>query len=94
MNNVEKRWGGALQSRACGALNNLGSERSHLLTDKCVLAPALCGRSVNFFCPVLAASLCDGTGILITRIVGYSLMASWLFRCGPDIEELLLPEDR
>ena len=63
MNNVEKRWCGALQSRACGALNHLGSERSHLLTDKCVLAPALCGRSVNFFCPVLPASLCDGTGI-------------------------------
>jgi hypothetical protein len=32
-------------------------------------------------------------GFLITRIVGYSLMASWLFRCGPDIEELLLPEE-
>ena len=30
-------------------------------------------------------------GFLITRIIGYSLMASWLFRCGPDIEELLLP---
>ena len=30
-------------------------------------------------------------GFQITRIVGYSLMASWLFRCGPDIEELLLP---
>lgn len=33
-------------------------------------------------------------GFLITRIVGYSMMALWLFRCGPDIEELLLPEDR
>jgi hypothetical protein len=32
-------------------------------------------------------------GFLTTRIVGYSLMASWLFRW-PDIEELLLPEDR
>jgi len=30
-------------------------------------------------------------GFLITRIIGYSLMASWLFRCGPDIEEWLLP---
>lgn len=30
-------------------------------------------------------------GFHITRIVGYSLMAAWLFRCGPDIEELLLP---
>ena len=30
-------------------------------------------------------------GFLITRIVGFSLMAAWLFRCGPDIEELLLP---
>ena len=29
---------------------------------------------------------------LITRIVGYSLMARWLFRCGPDVEELLFPE--
>jgi hypothetical protein len=31
-------------------------------------------------------------GFLITRIVGYSLMSMWLFRCGPDIEELLLPQ--
>ncbi len=30
-------------------------------------------------------------GFLIARIVGYSLMSLWLFRCGPDIEELLLP---
>jgi hypothetical protein len=30
-------------------------------------------------------------GFLITRIIGYTLMAMWLFRCGPDIEELLLP---
>jgi hypothetical protein len=30
-------------------------------------------------------------GFLITRIVGYSLMAAWLYKCGPDIEELLLP---
>ncbi|HYM77390.1 MAG TPA: hypothetical protein VE377_15560 [Candidatus Dormibacteraeota bacterium] len=30
-------------------------------------------------------------GFRITRIVGYSLMAMWLYRCGPDIEELLLP---
>lgn len=30
-------------------------------------------------------------GFQITRIIGYSLMAAWLFRCGPDIEELLLP---
>jgi len=30
-------------------------------------------------------------GFQITRIIGYSLMASWFFRCGPAIEELLLP---
>ncbi len=30
-------------------------------------------------------------GFLMTRIIGYSLMASWLFRCGPEIEEWLLP---
>ena len=30
-------------------------------------------------------------GFLITRIVGYSLMARWLYRGGPEIEELLLP---
>jgi hypothetical protein len=30
-------------------------------------------------------------GFLITRIVGYSLMAMWLYRGGPEIEELLLP---
>lgn len=47
----------------CGALNNLGSERSHLFADQCVLAPALCGRIVDFFCAVLEASLCDATGI-------------------------------
>jgi len=32
-------------------------------------------------------------GFLITRIVGYSLMAVWLGKCGPDVEELLLPAD-
>jgi hypothetical protein len=31
-------------------------------------------------------------GFLITRIVGYSLMAMWLYKGGTDIEELLLPE--
>ena len=31
-------------------------------------------------------------GFAITRIIGYALMASWLFRCGPEIEEWLLPE--
>lgn len=30
-------------------------------------------------------------GFMITRLIGYSLMAAWLFRSGPDIEELLLP---
>ena len=30
-------------------------------------------------------------GFLIIRIVGYTLIASWFYRCGPDIEELLLP---
>ena len=30
-------------------------------------------------------------GFLITRIVGFSLMAMWLRKCGPDVEELLLP---
>lgn len=28
---------------------------------------------------------------LVTRIIGFSLMARWLYRGGPDIEELLLP---
>ena len=28
---------------------------------------------------------------LITRIIGYSLMARWLYKGGPDIEDLLLP---
>jgi hypothetical protein len=31
-------------------------------------------------------------GFLITRIVGYSLLARWLFRGGHEVEELLLPE--
>jgi hypothetical protein len=30
-------------------------------------------------------------GFLITRIVGYCLVARWLYRGGPEIEELLLP---
>lgn len=30
-------------------------------------------------------------GFLITRIVGYSLVARWLYRGGPEIEGLLLP---
>jgi hypothetical protein len=30
-------------------------------------------------------------GFLVTRIVGFSLMSRWLFSCGPDVEELLLP---
>jgi|SRR5579863_8784034 len=32
-------------------------------------------------------------GFLITRIVGYSLMARWLYQGGPEIEELLLPPE-
>jgi hypothetical protein len=30
-------------------------------------------------------------GFMTTRIIGYSLMAAWLFRCGPEIDELLVP---
>lgn len=30
-------------------------------------------------------------GFIIARIVGFSLMSMWLFRCGPDVEELLCP---
>jgi hypothetical protein len=30
-------------------------------------------------------------GFLVTRIIGYSLMARWLYRGGSEIEELLLP---
>ncbi|MGD0163196.1 MAG: hypothetical protein ABSB39_12065 [Candidatus Sulfotelmatobacter sp.] len=29
------------------------------------------------------------TGFLVTRTVGYFLMATWLYRGGPDVEELL-----
>lgn len=32
-------------------------------------------------------------GFLITRIVGYSLMAMWLRKSGPGVEELLLPQE-
>jgi hypothetical protein len=31
-------------------------------------------------------------GFLVARIIGFSLMARWLYRGGPEIEELLLPE--
>jgi hypothetical protein len=30
-------------------------------------------------------------GFLITRIIGFSLMAMWLRKGGPEVEELLLP---
>ena len=30
-------------------------------------------------------------GFLITRIVGLSLMARWLHKCGPEVESKLLP---
>src|ERR1700686_362997 len=30
-------------------------------------------------------------GFLVVRIVGFFLIAVWLRRCGPDVEELLLP---
>jgi hypothetical protein len=30
-------------------------------------------------------------GFLITRITGYSLMARWMLKAGPEIEQLLLP---
>ena len=30
-------------------------------------------------------------GFLVVRIAGFSLIARWLFRCGPDVEEFLLP---
>ena len=33
-------------------------------------------------------------GFLITRIVGFSLMALWLRKCGPEVEALLLPPER
>jgi hypothetical protein len=31
-------------------------------------------------------------GFLITRIVGYSLTARWLFKAGPELEQLFSPE--
>jgi hypothetical protein len=31
-------------------------------------------------------------GFLITRIIGYSITARWLFKAGPEVEQLLLPE--
>lgn len=33
------------------------------------------------------------TGFLITRVVGFFLMAIWLRRCGSDVQELLLPPE-
>jgi len=32
-------------------------------------------------------------GFLVTRIVGFSLFSTLLFKCGPDIQQLLLPVD-
>jgi hypothetical protein len=34
-----------------------------------------------------------GLGFLVVRIVGYSLLARWLYKSGPEVEELLLPAD-
>lgn len=31
-------------------------------------------------------------GFLLTRIIGFSLMARWLYKGGTDVEELLLPQ--
>jgi len=28
---------------------------------------------------------------LVVRVIGYSLLARWLFKCGPDVADLLLP---
>jgi hypothetical protein len=33
------------------------------------------------------------SGFLFTRIVGFFLMARWLFKVGPGLEELLLPPE-
>jgi hypothetical protein len=32
-------------------------------------------------------------GFLVTRIVGYALVAKWLYKGGPEVEELLLPSE-
>jgi hypothetical protein len=32
-------------------------------------------------------------GFILTRVIGYSLMAMWLYKGGPEIEELLLPSE-
>lgn len=32
-----------------------------------------------------------GMGFLVVRIVGYSSLARWLYKSGPEVEELLLP---
>ena len=32
-------------------------------------------------------------GFLVTRIVGYSLAARWLYKGGPEVEELFLPAE-
>jgi hypothetical protein len=34
-----------------------------------------------------------GTCFLIVRIVGYSLLARWLYKAGPEVEGLLLPKE-
>lgn len=33
-------------------------------------------------------------GFLVTRIIGYFLMARWIHKGGPEVEELLLPSAR
>ena len=34
-----------------------------------------------------------GLGFLVVRIVGYSLLARWLYKSGPEVGEFLLPAD-
>ena len=32
-------------------------------------------------------------GFLVTRIIGFALMALWLHKCGPEVQDLLLPSE-
>jgi hypothetical protein len=68
--------------------------------DRCVLLPGSVYGFLHYSNVELASPTSTlyyrhanliSLSFLVTRIIGYSLMARWLYRGGPEIEDLLLP---
>ena len=56
----------------------------HYVHDDSILAPSPRGQYLGHYYLI-------ELGFLVIRIVGYSLTAWWLYRGGPEIDELFLP---